>query len=299
MKVYQEQRFCSPSQRIFLSHESLKPSPSPLWCRAFTWHEKLYLCEGFPPAENTPLSLIIFSPENETELLSVLIDTFFLQKGKEEIEWLSLALYAIDFGIPQSVVEDALSSYTHLPIHAPFLWNWGLHHKELIQQGIAYGIPLRVLFSFREDTEWLSWLSSALPLLQPNGNQLKQIYQGFQSLRIRYQWNIATILEKLEWENIVSIKQGPVKLLETLLIRLKKLRYPHLTTTENELSTLQQAILKTTGWRLSWPPFLEGESITLTLSIQKPIDIESLPSHLSQITPYLQKALTILRGEKL
>ncbi|MFN3660195.1 MAG: hypothetical protein ACK4TN_03025 [Brevinematales bacterium] len=82
------------------------------------------------------------------------------------------------------------------------------------------------------------------------------------------------------------------------MMRLKTLRYPLFTTLEGRLLFLATAIRKKTGWKLTWPDFLEGDSLFLSIPVKEKSDLFSLEDKRRCIENEIEEALSIFLGDK-
>lgn len=273
--------------RPFLSH----------WVKAILWNDTIYPYEGIPV--DYTLHCILFSPDNEEELLLCLKEALLSYGGREEIEWVNLALIAIDMGISPEKAFHFFQAHLPLFCQQPDFWKWLQDHKELVVKAVTYGISLRLLIDWKDDNWWINWLFSSLDILQANGNQYRQIRQGFLSLLNGKKISFEEILKKLQWDEIVTMREGPAKRLEILLNRLKVLRYPVFSYYEGRLQSLSANIRKKTGWEMKWPPFLEGNYLSLHISLRSEDDFLSLGEKSQLIVPEMREAIALLRGEEI
>ncbi|URA10799.1 hypothetical protein [Thermospira aquatica] len=296
MTIIQKRTTLSTDKKLFLSRPSYKNSSSFWWIRALMWQGEVYPWEGdFHDGDER--EIILFIPENTGELLECLTQILLSQGGGEEIEWFFLGIKAFSLGVSYQEVRSFLSGKVPFLVQREKEWEKLFSRAFLIQKAVQYGISLRLLLDWSNEKHWLTWLEEALDVLVPHGNQLRQIWQGFLALQNGRGWSIQDILHHLDWEDIKHMPDGPAKRLEVLQVRLKHLRYPHLSEYEARLQSLSQTIHKKTGWKLSWPAFLEGEHIVLTIPMATTRDIHSLPEKATTLFHELEEALKILRGE--
>lgn len=281
---------------LMLTKWAHQRSSSHRWLRAILWRDKIYPYEGKPTEE--PQRLLLFVPEEESECLLCLQEALLIQGGREEIEWVYTALVAFEWGISERNVLEFFSSHIPLLSQISAFWIWMKNHRPLIAKAVHYGLSLRLLYEWKDDKSWIEWLTSALDFLCANGNQLRQIRQGFLSLKNDKNWSIEKILEEVDWKTIQDLPEGPSKRLEILMRRLKTLRYPLFTALEGRLLSIAAAIRKKTGWTLSWPDFLEGDSLFLSFPVREKSDLVSLEEKRKSIEKELEEALAILRGDK-
>ncbi len=286
----------SKGKKLFLSRLSYKSRFPLRWIRALQWQNEIYPWEGdFEDGEAR--ECILFIPENTTELLECLSQALLSQGGDEEIEWFSLGIKAQQLGVSDEKIRDFLSTKIPLLVQREEVYDVLSSRPFLIQKSVQYGISLRLLADWVTDQGWLSWVEDSLDVLAAHGNQLRQIRQGFLALQNGRRWGIPDILSRLDWEQIKHMPDGPAKRQEVLLVRLKHLRYPRLSEYEARLQALSQTIQKKTGWKLSWPAFLEGDQLWLTIPIATTRDIFSLAQKAGSLSQELEEALKILRGD--
>jgi len=279
-----------------LTRRSSQNQTSPQWPRAILWQKTIYPYEGTPSEEQT--SFLLFFPENTQELCLALREACVVQGGREESEWASLAMVCRELGGDEATIMAFFQENLPLLREDPSLWAWMCTQSDLIKRAAWYGISFRLLVEWRNDTPWMRWLGQAMESLEAHGNQLRQVRQGFLSLMNGRRWSLEKVLEEVDWESIRKIEDSPAKRLEILMSRLKTLRYPAYTTAEGRLKTLSLAIRNKTGWHMTWPPFLEGEALTLHIPLKKTDDITSLGSQALRIASEVEEALHLLHGEK-
>lgn len=296
MTIRTETHHIDPHNWLIFTKGAYQRDSSPQWIRAILWRDTIYPYEGKPTTE--PHSFLLFVPENENECLVCLKEACLTQGGREEIEWASVALTASEWGISDKNVIEFFSSHIPLLSQTPTFWTWMKDHRSLIAKAVQYGISLRLLYEWKDDRSWIDWLTSAMDCLCASGNQLRQIRQGFLSLKNGKSWSLQKIVEEVDWGTIQTLPEGPSKRLEILMRRLKTLRYPLFTTLEGRLLSIATVIRKKTGWALSWPDFLEGDSLFLSFPVREKSDLVSLDEKRKAIEKELEEALAILRGEK-
>ncbi|MCX7882372.1 MAG: hypothetical protein N2314_04020 [Brevinematales bacterium] len=294
MIVCTEAHALKPENWLLLTRWTMQRISSPQWIRAILWEGEIYPYEGEPSCEQK--NLLLFVPQTPHELLLCLQEALLFQGGKEEIEWAGLFLCAHKMGVEESLLFSFFSPWIPLA-KEPNFWLWLQSHHPLITKAALYGISLRLLWDWRNDLPWLLWLPHALDVLRPHGNQLRLIRQLFLSVENGRNWSHENILEEVRWEEIQSLHEPPSKRLEILLQRLKNLRYPLLVASEGKLQALATCIKQKTGWKITWPPFLEGDALTLHVLLQSPKDLASLSKKCLRISQEIKDALSILLGE--
>ncbi|MFN4217534.1 MAG: hypothetical protein ACK4HQ_09070 [Brevinematales bacterium] len=296
MTIRTEIHRINPDNWLILTKGAYQRASSYQWIRAILWQDRICPYEG--KATTEPHTFLLFVPENENECLLCLKEALLLQGGRDEIEWAYVAIVASQWGISDKNVLEFFSSHIPLLSQSPTFWTWMKNHVHLIAKAVQYGVSLRLLYDWKDDEEWMTWLTSAIDFLCANGNQLRQIRQGFLSLKNGKNWSLQKILEEVEWETIQTLPEGPSKRLEILMMRLKTLRYPLFTMSEGKLLFLATAIKKKTGWKLTWPDFLEGDSLFLSIPVKEKSDLFSLEEKRKCIEKEIEEALSILRGDK-
>ncbi|MFN3660196.1 MAG: hypothetical protein ACK4TN_03030 [Brevinematales bacterium] len=197
MTVRTEIHRIEPDNWLILTRGAYQRVSSHQWIRAILWQDRIYPYEG--KATTDPHTLLLFVPENENECLLCLKEALLLQGGKDEIEWAYVAIVASQWGISDKNVLKFFSSHIPLLSQSPDFWTWMKNHDHLIAGAVQYGISLRLLYEWKDDEDWITWLTSAMDSLCANGNQLRQIRQGFLSLKNGKNWSLQKILEKVEW----------------------------------------------------------------------------------------------------
>jgi len=118
----------------------------------------------------------------------------------------------------------------------------------------------------------LSQLTAAdLDVLEPlfvqlswSKNKIKQLLGWLQETSRREGWTIADLIERAGLQNLLQLDLSPKDRQQSILFRIKQLRYPFLSELEEEFRQLQTRVHRSTVWRISDEGGFETDAVCLS-----------------------------------
>lgn len=135
--------------------------------------------------------------------------------------------------------------------------------------------------------------------LSPSSNSLRSIIDLLRDISHRDRLSFENIFEKINLEDIISIKSSSKDKLVKLKNVLERIRYPEKFKLEDDLNSLVETIRSNFGFKILLPEELEGDQLQIFLNFKSSNNLSLLSKKLEDLSKSdeLIHLFAVLKGE--